>query len=248
MAILGINLPNVATKPSRLFSYKNMKNLMEYLSTYNMESQAVAIDGNAEDIQTTGTGMAMLNGQPVILAEDAALDISACTEGTLTAWASATAYVVGDIRKNTSDMRFVCILAHTSRDGSDSDYINNEPGKSDNSARFWEQRDHSAVNASGTVITDDYEQWFLILAKKDGVISLWEAGDQAITTTGAECKIPQFDPKTYVAIGLLHILAAVDAGTDFTVGTTSLAEATCVDTFLNLTGPVFPNVDNWDAN
>jgi hypothetical protein len=248
MATLGINLPNVAVDVSKRFSYKPMKSLMEYLSTYNMESQAFAIDANSENVQTTGTGMAMINGQPVTLAEDAALDISACTEGTLTAWASATSYVVGDVRKNTDDKRFLCILAHTSRDGSDSDYIDNEPGKSDNWARFWEQRDHSAVNASGTVITHDYDQWFIALALKTGVISLWEAGDQALASVGAECKIPQFDPKTYVAIGLLHIVGEVDAGTDFTVGTTALDGTSVVDTFIQLTGPVFPHPDEWDAN
>ncbi|MCK4791991.1 MAG: hypothetical protein KAV87_50125 [Desulfobacteraceae bacterium] len=248
MATLGINLPNVATDFENKFSFKNMQTLMSYLSTYNMTSQAVAIDANAENIQTTGTGIAMINGQPVTIAEDAALDISACTEGTETAWAKDTSYSVGDVRKDSKDMRYLCILAHTSRDDSDSNEINNEPGSSDNWARYWEQRDHDAVNASGTVITDDYQQWFLILAKKDGTISLWEAGDQAITTTGAECKIPQFDAKTYVAIGLLHILAAIDAGTDFTVGTSELSAATCVDTFINLTGPVFPHPDNWDKN
>lgn len=248
MAVLGINLPNVATDFAEKFSFKNMKILMEFLSTYNMESQAVAIDANAMDIQTTGTAIAFINGQPVTIAEDAALDISADTEGDETAWAKDTVYAVGDVRKDSKDMRYLCVLAHTSRDGSDSNYINNQPGNSDNWARYWEQRDHDAVNASGTIITDDYQQWFIILAKKDGTISLWEAGDQAITTTGAECKIPFFDSKTYVAIGLLHILAAVDAGTDFVVGTTSLAEATCIDTFINLTGPVFPHPDNWDKN
>lgn len=247
MAILGINLPNVATDVAKRFSYKGMKSLMEYLSTYNMETQAFAIDANAENVQTTGSAMAMLNGQPVTLAEDAALDISACTEGTETAWATATSYAVGAVVKNGgSDTRYVCILAHTSRDDSNSDYICNEPGNSDNWARFWEQRDHKAVNASGTVITTAYEQWFIALAKKDGTISLWEAGDQALSTTGAECKIPQFDAKIYVPIGLLHILNAT--GSNFTVGTTELSTANVTDTFIQLTGPVFPHPDNWDAN
>lgn len=248
MATLGINLPNVATDFESKFSFKNMQTLMSYLATYNMETQAFAIDANSENVQTTGAAMAMINGQPVTLAEDAALDISACTEGTLTAWASGTAYVVGDIRKDSKEKRYVCVEAHTSRDGSDSDYINNEPGSSDNWAKFWEQRDHNAVNASGTVIQHDYDQWFIALALKTGVISLWEAGDEALASTGAECKIPQFDPKTYVAIGLLHIVGEVDAGTDFTVGTTALDGTSVVDTFIQLTGPVFPHPDNWDKN
>ena len=248
MAVLGINLPNVATDFAEKFSFKNMKILMDFLSTYNMESQAFAIDASAENVQTTGTAIAFINGQPVTIAEDAALDISACTEGTETAWAKDTAYVVGDVRKDSKDMRFLCIRAHTSRDGADPNYINNEPGKSDNWARYWEQRDHSAVNASGASITHDYEQWFIALAKKDGTISLWEAGDEALITAGAECKIPFFDSKTYVAIGLLHVTSLVDAETAFVLGTTSLAETSCVDTFIQLTGPVFPHPDNWDKN
>ncbi|MCK4814932.1 hypothetical protein KA005_04105 [bacterium] len=247
-AVLGINLPNLATGLADKFSYRNMQTLMEYLSTYNCETQAFAIDANSNDVQTTGTALAFINGQPVTLAADAALDISACTEGTETAWASGTAYVVGDVRKNDKDIRYLCILAHTSRDGSDSDYIDNEPGKSDNWSRFWEQRDHSAVNASGTSITHDYDQWFICLAKKDGTISLWEAGDEAAATVGAECKIPQFDCKTYVAIGLLHIVGEVDAGTAFVVGTTALDGTSVVDTFIQLTGPVFPHSDNWPKN
>ena len=246
-AVLGINLPNVATDPAKRFSYKGMKNLMEYLSTYNMESQTFAIDANTEDVQTTGTGMAMINGQPVTLAADAALDISADTEGTETAWATGTSYSVGDVRKNGSaDTRYVCILAHTSRDNSDSDYICNEPGEADNWERWWEQRDHNATNASGASITAAYEQWFLCLAKKDGTISLWTAGDEAISTTGAECKLPQFDSKTYVAIGLLHVKNATSSA--FVLGTTGLDTSSVTDTFLQLTGPIFPSPDNWDTN
>lgn len=246
MATLGINLPNVATDVSKGFSHKRMKQVMEYLSTYNMESQVLAIDANTENIQTTGTAAAWINGQPCAPAQDAALDISGCTEGTLTAWATAQSYSVGDVREGADGKRYVCILAHTSRDDSDSDYINNEPGSSDNWARFWEQRDHNATNASGTSITSLYEQWFVALAKKDGVISLWEAGDEAASTTGAECKIPQFDPKTYVAIGLLHIKNAT--GSAFVVGTTGLDAASVTDTFIQITGPVFPHPDNWDTN
>ena len=247
-ATLGINLPNVATDPAKRFSYKAMKQLMEYLSTYNMETQAFAIDGaNSENVQTTGTAAAFLNGQPVAPAEDAELDISACTEGAETAWATGTSYAVGDVVKNGGgDVRYVCILAHTSRDNSDSDYICNEPGKADNWAKHWEQRDHNAVNASGASITAAYEQWFLCLAKKDGTISLWEAGDEAASTTGAECKIPQFDPKTYIPIGLLHVKNATDSA--FVVGTTGLDTASVTDTFIQLTGPIFPHPDNWDTN
>ena len=250
MAVLGVNLPNADIDIGAQFSYKPMKSLMEYLSTYNMESQALALDSGAtNDIATTGTALAFINGQPVVLASETGLDISACTAGTETAWAVDTAYVIGDVVQNSHGVRYMCRLAHTSKDGTDSDYTNNEPGKSDNSDRWWEQRDHAAVNASGTSITHDYEQWFLVTAIIDGTLQIWEAGDEATIVLGAECKIPQFDPKVYVAIGLIHITSLVDAETAFVVGTTSLAETSCVDTFIQLTGgPIFPHPDNWDKN
>ena len=109
MAVLGVNLPNQDIDIGQQFSFKAMKSLMEYLSTYNVSTQAVAIDATSTDIQTTGTGTAIFCGQPVTLAEDAALDISACTEGTETAWASATAYVIGQTVDNSFGVRYMCI-------------------------------------------------------------------------------------------------------------------------------------------
>lgn len=250
-ATLGLSLPNVGENGLReKFSYKNMQQLMAYLSTYNCESQVLAIDANAENIQTTGTKLAMFNGQPVYLAADAALDISAdTTEVSLTAWASGTSYSVGDIRENSEGKRFRCILAHTSRDGSDSDYIDNEPGKSDNWARFWEEAPHGATNAVASVIEDDEEQWFLVTAQKDGTLNVWCAGDAADISSGAECKVPQYDAKMYCPIGFLHIKN--ETGADFTLGTTDLDDSTgssVTTTYLQVTGPVFPHPSNWDAN
>ena len=44
------------------FSYAPMGELAAFLSSYSMASQTLAIDGvNAENIQSTGTGMAMVN-------------------------------------------------------------------------------------------------------------------------------------------------------------------------------------------
>ncbi len=247
-AVLGVNLPNQDVPIGKQFNHKAMKSVMEYLSTYNMESQVVTIDGTANDITNTGGAAAWFCGQPVALAQCDPLDISACTAGTETAWATATAYVIGSVIKNSFDIRYMCIKAHTSRDGSDSDYICNEPGKSDTSENYWEQRDHKAVNASGTSITHDYDQWFLITAIIDGTMQIWEAGDEATAVLGAECKIPQYDPKTYCPIALLHLVGEVDGGTAFVVGDDDLDETSVVDTFIQLTGPVFPHPDNWDKN
>ena len=248
MAVLGIDLPNQDVPIGKQFNHKAMKSVMEYLSTYNMESQQVATDGTANDITNTGAAAAWFCGQPVALAQCDPLDISECTAGTETAWASGTSYAIGGVVANSFGVRYMCILAHTSRDGSDSDYINNEPGKSDNSERYWEQRDHNAVNASGTSVTHDYDQWFLITAIIDGTMQIWEAGDEATIVLGAECKIPQYDPKVYIPIALLHISSLLDAETAVVIGTTNLASISTIDTYIQLTGPVFPHPDNWDKN
>ena len=245
-AVLGINLPNLDTPIGAPFSFKAMKSFMEYLSTYNTATQAVAVNGTL-NMQTTGTALAILNGQPTTLAADTTLTIATCTEGTLTDWATATSYAIGDVAGGLKDgLRYVCTEAHTSRDNTSDLYINNEPGSSDNWANYWEQRDHNATNAAGTTMTTLSDQWFLILAKKDGVISVWEAGDEALTSLGVECKIPQFDPKVYVPIGLLHV--ANGSASDFTIGTTTWATGSVTETYIQLSGPIFPHPDNWDKN
>lgn len=68
------------------------KKIMAFLGTYNMASQAVAIDEtNTENIQSTGTAPVMLNGALIpALAADAELDISADTTG------DATGTVIAD--------------------------------------------------------------------------------------------------------------------------------------------------------
>ena len=76
-----------------LFSYKIQKEMAKFMATSNCESQALAIDAvNAENIQTTGTGSAMLNGKPIIVAEDAELDISADTTGNAAGATVASGY------------------------------------------------------------------------------------------------------------------------------------------------------------
>lgn len=169
------------------FAYGPMRKLAQYMATVNFESQEVAVDGsNAENIQTTGTGDAMIAGVPVNLSADAELDISADT---------------------------------TTQD--------------------------NCTNASGTEIQDDYEQYFVVLAKSDGTISLWEAGDEADIDDGATLKIPAFDPETYVCVGIVHIKN--ETGSTFTVGTTDTDDSTgdgATTSFYQVTVPVFPHADN----
>jgi len=71
------------SKWGKRFNYVPMGELAGFLSSYNMSSQTLAIDGvNAENIQSSGTGMAMINNVFIpSLAADAELDISADPTG-----------------------------------------------------------------------------------------------------------------------------------------------------------------------
>ncbi|NIT58723.1 MAG: hypothetical protein GWN00_21620 [Aliifodinibius sp.] len=216
------------------FGYKGMGILCEYLSTQNCESQALAIHGsNAENILSTGTKLAFINGNPYALAADTELDISGDTEGTETAWATATSYSVGDVVENRDGTRYICHTAHTSS-------ADDSPGFSDNFVAYWEEAPNAAENAVGATVASGSSRWFLVTAKSDGTLTVWLAGDAA--TDGSEVlKIPQFCPKTYVAIGLIH----VNSNTSFVMGTTAL---TTIGTFYQITGSVFPHPDNIDKN
>jgi len=233
----AVSLTNYTNTIRDKFSYKNMQNLMEYLSTYNSNTQTLAIDATSQDIQTTGTGLLFFEGIPHINAVDAALDISADTEGTLTAWATATSYSVADVRSNDG-LRYFCIAAHTSS-------ADSEPGVGQDSDTYWEYRPHGATNASGTSLAAGYDQWFMATVKRDGTLTLWVAGDAALHDN-AVCEVPHYDPKTYCVVGFLHI--ANETSSAFVVGTTGLDTASVTDTFIQVVGPVFPHKDNWDNN
>lgn len=234
------------------FSFKNMKSFVEYLTTRACKSVAQTLNASQEEnLKNTANVTAFLCGQPFYLEDETELDISACTAGTETAWASGTSYTAGDVVKNgNNDDRYFCILAHDGADNSDSDVKCNEPGESDSWARYWEQRKHTAVNAAGTSITKKYEQWFLITAIEDGTNQIWESGDEAVTATAtAECKVPWFDPKTYVPVAFVHVVNATSSA--LVIGTATTGDfnlSSVTSTFLNLTVPVFPHPDYWDKN
>lgn len=153
------------------------KEIIDFLSTYNMATQAIAIDSTAQDIQSTGLAPVVIDGVLIpALPADAALDVSADA--------------VGD--------------------------------------------------AAGTIIADGSEQYFAVLAKADGTLSVWVAGSAA-TTGSAVCQIPDFDPATFVCVGLMLVDAS---GAAFTIGTTALTSRV---SFYQMIGPVFPypsNIDN----
>lgn len=230
---------DVTVNFEKKFSYRKMQQLMAYLTTFNCESQALAIDANTEDIQSTGTKAMFINGQAEVCEEDVALDISADTEGTWTAWATATAYSVGDVRKNSLGNLhpYRCIVAHTSK-------ASNEPGFGADWAEKWEPVLHTAINASGLSISANRDQWLMVTAKADGTLTAWVAGDEA-TAGNAILKVPLYDYKQYCVIGFMHLTNAAGA---FVVGTTGLDDGSMTDLYINVTGPVFPHPDNWDKN
>ena len=252
----GLSTVNPAQDLAKKFSFQNMKTLMDFVNTRPCESMAVQqydASSDEENLETTGNLAAILNGQPIYLNDDLKVDLSGSTEETVTgrtAWTTGESFTAGDILMNPGketegSVRYRCIEDHTSRDNSDIAYICNEPGASDIGTRYWEVRPHTAVNANGSVIQDNYDQWFLVTALTTGVLQAWEAGDEMADGT-AECKVPLFDPKTYIPLAFLHV--ANLTGTDWTFGTTDFDDDTSdnvVTTYLQLTSYVMPHPDNW---
>lgn len=219
----------------KLFSFKPAQMLELYKSTKNCADQVIAADGvNVENIQSTGGKSALINGQPETLEQDAELDISAdTTEVSLTAWATATAYSVGDIRQADNGVRVRCIKAHTSS-------ADDEPFVGGNFDQYWEAAPHAAVNANGTIVTNGYAQQFLVTAKADGTLQIWEAGDLTLGTS-AVFKCPVFDPKVYVAVASV-LYANSDTGAH-TIGGASCDFST-YGTFTQIIGSIAPTAEN----
>lgn len=235
----SLTTANVAQQLENKFSYKNAQVMMQYMSTYNCESQIVAEATGSLD--STGTKMAVLNGQPIYLASGTADLTLTSPEDSLTAWAVDVTATLGMIRTN-GGKRWRCILAHTGKDGSDSDYINNEPGASDNWEHYWEEAPHGAVSVNTESMTLSKDQWFLVTQSAGALMQMWYAGDEAATGY-AECKVPQYDPKMYIPIAFIHI---ANTTTAHVFGTTAMSTPTVVT--LQITGPIFPHSDYWDAN
>jgi len=167
------------TNWGKLFSFRAMRELAAYLTSYNMANQTVALDANAQDLQTTGTGSCMIDGVfiPSLAADDP-----------------------------------------------------------------WDWSAESAGDLVGETLADGYDQYIAILAKADGSLEVFAAGDPALVGT-AVLKIPAFDPATYCLIALA--LVVNDSGGGIVWGTTAL---TGDITFYPVTGPVFPHIDNLDKN
>lgn len=66
----------------KLFTGNALRRTIGYLTSYNMATQTVALDVAANDLQTSGGGACMINGQFIpALAADDAFDISADSVG-----------------------------------------------------------------------------------------------------------------------------------------------------------------------
>lgn len=228
------------------FNHKAMREVMSYLLTQNMESQTFAIDGTAQDVQSTGTKGVIINGTPLVLAADGAYDISA--ELPYADWAVSTAYTTaGILSEVVQDGRhFVCILAHTSYayDHTSSSCVmasSNQPLHGATWQTYWRELDVWAEAGVGNSIAQDMVGYYLCCALADGTLRLFKAYNGTATAT-TTIVIPAFDPTRYVAIGLLKVSPTSGA---HILGTTVL---TTVGVFTDLTGPVFPDVTTSDKN
>ena len=97
----------------------------------------------------------------------------------------------------------------------------------------------NCTNASGFSVTNGYDVYLLILAAADGTLSVWLAGEQALTTA-AVLKVPTFDPETYIAVGTAKIVN--DSGSALVIGTNDLDGDI---TFYDSTYPILPHPDNF---
>ena len=232
-------LGNGTSYPSK-FSHMPMKQLADYIMTYNHATQAFAVDGaNAENVQTTGTATCQIAGIPIAsLAADAELDISADLQ--LSIWLTATAYTAVAVRyvadDNGNKQWYKCIASHTSAAGT-------KPGQKDSVdstwRTYWTESSNKAQNCVGNVVASGDSMYYLALCDSAGTLTLVEASDTGVLDADIEIKIPQFDPSVFVAIGLMLIDSAA-----FTLGTTSTAG---IVTFTQLLGPVFPHSERIDT-
>jgi len=90
-------------------------------------------------------------------------------------------------------------------------------------------------DAEGFVVPDTYSQYLAVFADADGRLRIDLAGDLALDAD-VECKIPMFDPSTYVCIAIVLI-----DGNGCTLGTTNI---NALATVYQVVGPVYPHPDN----
>jgi len=237
-------------------SHKVMAQMARYLATYNTESQVLTQDATTTDVQTTGTKVAFFDGNPIKVAADAAMDPAAETNESVTAWANNTSMSLNGINsansQRGSDLRYRCILAHTSNT------LENAPDIGTKWETYWVREPHNAYTANAATVNAGNTRAFLFLANRSGTISTALCGDDANSTTGFTLKIPHFDPFTYVPLGFYWAVNAdgdnyADPanGDQFVFGTNDFNsgnETNITGNFHNLTTPIFPHIDNLDVS
>ena len=139
-----------------LFSHVPMRELAGYLTTYNMDTQTIAVDGtNVYNIQSTGTGQCVINSAYInSLTVDAELLI---TDGEVTTqWAGNTAYSADDevVVGTPNGEMFKCLVAHTSV---------HTPKQGDG---FWQ----AIPNLAGYELADDFRLLIMVTAEADGTL------------------------------------------------------------------------------
>jgi hypothetical protein len=223
-------------------SHAVARDFANFIRTMNMGSQIFAVDGGAaQDVQTSATTInVVLNGVPLVLPKDDALDISADTQlGVWTLGDTYTAlhmqYVVNPSSGNK--VYYKCILGHTATLADKPD--ENDLREDATWKTYWVRSTQTAEAASGDIIPSLSSRYYLCLATSDGVLTLVKAGDIALDAD-VELRIPNFEPEMFVAIGTLLINSA-----GFTLGTTSTSG---VSTFTQLIGPQFPQGKSIDQN
>lgn len=210
-----------------LFSHIPMRELAGYLTTYNMGTQVVAVDGtNVYNIQTTGGAQAVLNGDYInALAADAELLI---TDTEVTAqWAGNTAYSVDDevvVGAPNGEM-FKCLVAHTSV---------HTPKQGDG---FWQ----ALPNLAGYELADDFRLLIMVTVEADGTLGVWVASDAIAIGSAPVPKIPVFDPSVYCVVGFIDY-ANDAASATVTFGDTGGGSDFGTDgTVVQVLGPIFPD-------
>jgi len=234
------------------FAHKSMQEIMSYLLTQNMESQAVVAAGAETEIDDTGTKAVMINGEIIALPVDN--DYESGTDVCYADWAASTAYsVAGLVSEVVQDGRhFVCILAHTSYayDYTSASCViasSNQPLHGATWQTYWRELDVWAEDMKGDVIpignVTGQTRYYLICACASGNLR----GFKAYSGTGtATLQIPAYDPTRWCPVALIKIVSA-DAGT-MVIGTDNWNEAGVTTTVQQLTGPVFPDVLTSDKN
>lgn len=101
-----------------------------------------------------------------------------------------------------------------------------------------------APDLAGTTIATANEQWWVVMQKADGTTLVAKGSDVTLTSSGAVFKMPDYDPSVYVVIGLVKYVN--DSGGDFIIGTTNIDATDCQEH--QITGSMFPHIDNWDKN